>query len=305
MAMPLITTSDPIVGENHPRYPDYKNQAARYIAANMLIEHNSDGTHIVTNRLRTGQGVYTGDGTSPRVFSSEFSPDETPVLLLIWTAGATFKILRMDTFPANTSVSLPSGDDDGGDSILSFQAGGFTLGGGAHVNDSGPLYYYAALLKSSATGTYTGDAGAGSDPDWIEHGEALTGGTGTAIANKVENHIYNTAFLHEHDDNGKHTSSPFNAWCETGTYTANNTDDRTIALASAELQIKFLLICNLTSPFIVWCSSSMPSDRTKVNATAAFSLDYIQSLGTGEFQVGTLANTTINGTHHYIAIGGR
>ena len=111
-------------------------------------------------------------------------------------------------------------------------------------------------------------------------------------------------FCVEHDKDGDHQTSGLTyAKVEEGSWSGNDADDRDISLTDGALDIKWLKIfgTDLTGPFAV--TESFPADKTSENEIGgAFVADYIQSVGTGTFQVGTTANTS-GETYYYIAIG--
>lgn len=320
MSLPIILTTEPIVGANHPTIPDVKNRGGQYIATKILTGHNANGTHFDRNKFVCFPGTYTGNGVSGRNLMAA-QPFYFPYEVVIWADIAAPKVIRFSTFPAGKSLTLPIPAAYLDDGIIDMALGILTIGDNYLVNDTGVVYHYYVLGYMVQTQTYTGDVGAGTDPLWIQHGEDLLGGNvGNEPVNRVEDHMYNTAFLHEHNDNGDHVLSPYQRWIAVGSYVGNSESgtpaSRTITVSGAgEIPIKYVKIIEyydlpIEGGNVFYRSVTMTESSAKHEAYADFEADTILSLGNGSFDVGPVCNrkNTFSGgttTYFYMAIGGR
>jgi len=300
MAITYISSSQQIIGANHPYYADTKNVAGQYINTQFLVEHASDGDHEEQRAymLFYEIGSYVGDATNPHEIT--LSNSNLSVLYLEILADLTEEA----TLGTEDMGKVQGWETLGGvpsETIDFSSTGSFTIESTDDlVNKNATTYYYFALGVDT-TSTYTGDAGAGSDPDWVEDGDLLYGdGTKTSIANQVEGHI-ETAFLHEHLNSGVHNISTFTPKIEIGTYEGDGNDDRNITLTVTDLDIQYIIA---GAGDFVSKTESLAGDNSKVNDTAAFQANYIQSVGTGTFQVGDDNDVNQNGiTYYFMAIG--
>ncbi len=191
----------------------------------------------------------------------------------------------------------------------SLATGSFSIPANSTVNHNGVTNYYY-VLGVDVTTVPSGDAGAGSDPTWITSDVAnLMYGDGTGVsttnwANSVEGEI-ETAFLHEHNDNGTHTAPIWSGYgqVETYTYVGDGTDNRVVSLQDTTLIIKELFLFRDYSGAVVASKNvSMAYDATKLETTASLASNYIESIGTGSFVVGSTANIA-GVTYYYYAAG--
>jgi hypothetical protein len=100
----------------------------------------------------------------------------------------------------------------------------------------------------------------------------------------------------EHDADGDHMADlTTNCWYqEPLTYQGNGADDRNISTSDASLDIKFIRIWDGAVAYTFFKSEDMAGDSTRdTNNAAGFVANYIQSVGTGTFQVGTALNVNL------------
>lgn len=118
---------------------------------------------------------------------------------------------------------------------------------------------------------------------------------------------YNTEYgsgTGEHDADGDHMSDLLSLFwkAETITWTGNGADDRDIALSDGDLNIKFIRSWEASTAGTWFKSEDMAGDTTFDTPTITSTADYVQSVGTGTFQVGTLLN--VNARVYYAKIYG-
>jgi hypothetical protein len=205
-------------------------------------------------------------------------------------------------YPVATGEAVATGRDDGTTSpvVSNFQEGSFDVSyqAGQNVNSLNKTNYYLAL-GTHLSDTYTGDPGAGSDPDWVEDAEQmLGGGAGTEPGNKVANAIY-AAFTHEHAAAGAHTTALFAGFmkAETGDFQATGIT-QTITLETP-IDIQEIYFWKSTTGGFRSATESMTQPASKLETQAAFETNIIYTVGTGSFTV----NLTAGVTYHYVAIG--
>jgi hypothetical protein len=105
----------------------------------------------------------------------------------------------------------------------------------------------------------------------------------------------------EHDDDGDHMSGLLALfWKEEPiSWTGNGADDRDISLSDGDLDVKFIRVLEASTAGTWWRSETMAGDLTFHSDLVNELTDYVQSVGTGTFQVGTSLNV---GSRDYYAI---
>jgi hypothetical protein len=310
MATPdWIASTEYIVGANHPDgLPDTKNRAGQTINTMMLVGHDANGRHLLQDYTLRGEiNTYTGDGADTQTITFSNS-NLKPLLLTVWADNTQTPVEKTDTIPDVDDAFRRPFTSFLGSIFTDFSTGQFIVDS-ATWNTNLTVYYYR-VIGIDTTSTYTGDAGAGSDPTWITSStlnrmiaDDSASISSDNIGNNVESFIW-TEFIEEHDADGAHTTDPYAGFgrIESGTYTGNSTDDRDISLTYS-IDIKYLLVISDTATAATR-NESMSGDNTKREATAAFQANFIQSLGTGTFQVGNAAAINLTDTpFYYIAIG--
>lgn len=182
------------------------------------------------------------------------------------------------------------------DLLDNFQAGSFDVGDDPG-NTNGRTNYYLVLGVDTDT-VPVGDAGAGSDPDWITSStlnKIIADDSATVsddnIANNVESQIW-TAFIHEHTVAGAHSITLQHARVETISWAGNDADDRAISCNITDLDITDIEVYE-DGDHVYSKSSDMSGDVTKAEDVAAFAADLIQDITTnGEIEVGTGLNAS-------------
>ena len=109
-----------------------------------------------------------------------------------------------------------------------------------------------------------------------------------------------TNFTAEHQKSGAHrTDLTTNlSKSEVISWGGDNSDNRNISLVNTSIDITFINVFDGTR-FTCFKASNMAGDTTKLLSATAYAANYVQSVGTGTFQVGTELNAS--GTT-YIAI---
>jgi len=96
----------------------------------------------------------------------------------------------------------------------------------------------------------------------------------------------------EHDNDGDHMSGLLSLFWkgEPISWTGNGADDRDISLVDSALDVKFIHVWEASTAGTWWKSEDMAGDTTFDSPTVTSAADYVQSIGTGTFQVGTSLN---------------
>lgn len=307
MAISYISASELIVAEGHPFYADIKNRAAKYIQAQIDVEHSAAGVH---DNRETGfhfeEGTYAGTGAGQVINLSNSTL--TVQWIEVWYSHAADEPIYSRVFNGAMTEYAWSWIDAGATYNGCFSEdysaiGSFTVGTNNHTNRNGSTYYYA-IFGYDNTGTMSPTGG--SDPTWVEHGDSLLGGAvGTEIANKVEKFIEDE-FLEEHIDAGTHSVTLYDHRIEWGYYSGDGNDDRVISLSITDLDLKYIFIKRYqATDAAALKTEDLAGDNTKNNDAAAFAADMIQDITTnGQFTIGT--NALVNDAadvYYYYAIG--
>lgn len=116
--------------------------------------------------------------------------------------------------------------------------------------------------------------------------------------------IWNDNFLAEHERDGTHNSDLATDKIEIASYVGNGVDDRNIALTDGALDIKFIRIYSSNVANNFFRSETMAGDVTKSTAAGVVVANYIQSVGTGTFQLGDDNSVNQNAiTFYYLVVG--
>ncbi len=301
MAITYLTASDPIVAANDPRYPDAKNSCGQYITTQILVEHDADGSHDFAYNLVGEIGTYTGNGAARTITLSDSSL--TPKLVIVWRDGASAPIFHFSNFDTSEVMATTRANTLGWTSWITGTAlGEFSLDTYAGVNENAVSFYYL-VLGVGITTTYTGTPASGSDPTWVDDGEAMEAdGTLNSIANRVEGHI-ETQFLVGHSDAGVHSSHPLAAFGKIDLVSwAGDGLEKVVTLNDTALDIKELFLFYIVSGGDGnYAIESMTAGDAKHEKTAAFTASRL-TLGTGTFTLSAAGN--VNGQSFYaMAIG--
>ena len=105
----------------------------------------------------------------------------------------------------------------------------------------------------------------------------------------------------EHDADGDHMSDLLSLFwkAEPISWTGTTVDSRNISLSDAALDVKFIRVWEASTVGTWWKSEDMAGDTTFDSPTITSSADFVQSVGTGTFQVGASLNV---GSRVYYAI---
>ncbi len=304
MAITYLTASDPIVGANDPRYPDAKNSCGQYINTQMLVEHDADGDHDFDYNLVGEISTYTGNGAARTI--SLTNSNLTPKLVIIWRDSTLYRpFFHLSNFDATEITATARAFTVGWTTWFTGSADGeFSLDTYTGVNENAVSFFYL-VLGIDITTTYTGTPASGSDPTWVDDGEAMQAdGTLGSIANRVEGHI-ETQFLVGHSDAGVHSAHPLAAFgkIDLVSWTGDGLE-KVIMLNDTALDIKELVVLNVDQGggAVSSATESMPSGSGKDEDTSAFDVNRFPVLGTGTFTLEAGAN--INGRSFYaMAIG--
>lgn len=141
--------------------------------------------------------------------------------------------------------------------------------------------------------------------------DAVIGGNDLVYDNTWDNvnQDIQEAFAVEHDPStGEHTAFDYSDGgllvTETGTFTGDGNDDRTITLTNTNLKILFLRIWNSTQTVTVVRTTAWDTDEARPLLYTTSIANTIQALGTGSFEVGSSDYVNKNGdTIYYTAYG--
>lgn len=296
MAYTERTSTDLVIGSGHPRYSDTKNSACIELYTLLEVEH-TDGMHDDRAYAMTGEiDTYTGDGQSSQTITLT-NTDLTPRLIIIWFDTAAQGVPeKLSNMSGNNGFLRP--DTNFGAYITIGGIGEFTVNLAA-FNANGTTYYYCVLgIDITSTYSYVGGA---NDPDWVEDAElGSADGTGSSVCDKVEEAI-DTGIDAEHNGTtGVHDTPPFSGFAkiEVGSWTGTSDDD-VVTLEDDALDIKYGFYFRDAIEEMYSASETMSATDSKKEATAAFSANGFQSLGTGTFT----AKTASTDTYYYCVIG--
>lgn len=150
------------------------------------------------------------------------------------------------------------------------------------------------------------------NPLWINWKESTHGVNGDGypdVSNRPARAIW-ANLTAQHNKDGTHKSAMADAdlsVMESYTYTGDGTDNRTISLQNANLEVHFLRIFSDDKAYTFFTDTNLIDGGfvplTMSTEGYAFS-NYIQALGTGDFQVGSADQVNKNAeTFYYIAYG--
>lgn len=96
----------------------------------------------------------------------------------------------------------------------------------------------------------------------------------------------------EHDDDGDHMAGLLALFwkAESITWTGNGGDNRNISLSDGALDVKYINAWEASTAGTWFKSEDMAGDTTFQTPTGAAAADFVQSVGTGTFQVGVSLN---------------
>jgi hypothetical protein len=174
-----------------------------------------------------------------------------------------------------------------------------------------------AINASTPATLMAGSSGGGIDPEWVEDGEQMLGGTeGTEPGNRVETHI-DTQFGGEHTTAGVHTASPLEGvmLIETGQFSGTGAK-QTITLNEPDLEILELWIIESGTGRVYsrvksfddlgnFGTAFVEEPYYEDRAARGFISLTIWALNTGSFEVENLPLTHLTPpvTYYYCALG--
>lgn len=278
-----------VVGAQHPTLANTKDRCGQTIDSMIQVEHTQDGMHNARTTGLSGEiGTFSGNGAARTISLS--NAGLTPKKVYVWEDSGG-DVLRIDNMASEEAKPYRhDGSAWEADLVDNFQAGSFDVGN-TYINSNTVTNYYLVLGVDTDT-VPVGDAGAGSDPDWITSSELnriIADDSATVstdnIANNVESQIW-TEFIEEHTVAGAHSITLQHARIETISWEGNNTDDRVISCSLTDLDI-LDIESNRDGGAVLLRSDDMAGDNTKAETIAAFSADFLQDISTaGEFEVG-------------------
>jgi len=225
MALPLKTTSDFVVAENDPFFPDIQNKELRFLWAAYTVQHNEDGTHIDLPKIE--EDTYAGTGAAQTI-----SLTDTTLTPIKWL----WLFSENDAYLYFVTDTMPSGYAKRHDGIyanygITLSGAGFTLTAASVLNTNAIDYYYVAWGIGGMGDPQGSNA---SPPTWIEHGDDIEGGTGKPAC-QVEEELYDD-FIVEHTEAGIHNISEWDVLLvfETGTFAPDGSASQEIELEMTE-----------------------------------------------------------------------
>jgi len=144
-------------------------------------------------------------------------------------------------------------------------------------------------------------------PIWINYRESTHGvnsGGYQDVSNRPSRTIWNN-FCLQHNKDGTHKDDMVDAdvlQMETGTYTGDGNDDRTITLTNTGLAVHFVRIFSEAYTHTWFATSDMAGYAIKTEGYAG--INRIQSMGTGEFEIGSDPEVNNSGTKFYYIVYG-
>lgn len=300
-----------------------------------LSDQSLAETKTWTNVTLFDEGTYEGDGNATQAITGV---GFEPCAVIVKNAdGGDYGVIRIAgmaaTYSKKFSISAYVTD-----CIRSFDADGFTVGDDDCVNTNGDTYYYQAWKAQVGAvnyGTYDGDGtddreitGAGFRPAVV----FLTGNT-------TEHPVYRASTFGVDESKQPSLSQVFQAdmiqsfsgdgfqigshnavnkatpityhWLalraiagmlNVGTYVATGVDSKPIT--GIGFEPTYVIICTNQALYGVHRNATIPGDSTQWFRGASNSADYIESLDSDGFTIGTENNVnTDDETYHYMAVG--
>lgn len=273
--------------------------------------------------MRIKTGTYTGNGTGQAISGLGFAPDA------VFIKGASTEVmyLQMVGMTAGTSISCDGAQTTSTTAVLSRDSDGFTLGTSLAVNTVTATYYWVAIKDSGdgdvKFGTYTGDAvdgravtGLGFTPDFVmvmgnaagdnlylkttamgADNSARFAGTATLQPQAIKA-LSSGQFTVGNDGGANGSGLPYlyiafkatTDVVETGSYTGDGTDPRTITNVGA-FSPDWVIVKKASSEG-VHKPDALAGDSTLYASGTAATTDRIQALNADGFAVG--ANAEVN-----------
>ncbi|HEX6651852.1 MAG TPA: hypothetical protein VF072_03850 [Thermoleophilaceae bacterium] len=281
--------------------------------------------------IKMASGTYTGNATDNRAITVGFQPD----FVIVKDTAATEGVARSSSMAGDVSKPMSSLTAFTADNIQSLTATGFTIGLDNRVNRNNRVYYWTAFKANSQAmkvGTYAGNGttqsitGVGFQPELVillgnntqravarysgaarTYGfDASTGVTTGVTAFGADG--FSVGAAAEANTNGvAYHYVAFNDFANSinvGSYTGNNTDNRSITTPS--FQPEFVMVRaddTATGRSANWHPSAFAGDNTLLFTATASGLDRIQALQATGFQLGLSTDVNANSvSYRYIAV---
>jgi hypothetical protein len=279
--------------------------------------------------MQFATGSYVGDGNDDRSITVGFQPD----LFMVKSDAANVAYFRTSSFTGDDSSRFDSGAT-ASNRIQAFEATGVQIGTAAEVNTLNEDYYWAAFKMTGAddfhVGTYSGNdtdnrsiTGAGFQPtvafvkrDGNSSGVWLVDENGADDCMSFVNVANTTNLIQAFEADGIQVGDAtavnasgntyyWAAWTdtsefiETGTYTGNSTDDRSIT--GAGFQPTMVWVKGDTTQQAVFAIDTMDAGDSAIFAAGTPKTNRIQDLESDGFQVGTDGRVNANSIEYYWA----
>jgi hypothetical protein len=281
--------------------------------------------------IKMASGTYTGNATDNRAITVGFQPD----FVIVKDAGNSEGAARTSSMSGDLTKPMGTLTAFQADNIQSLDANGFTIGTDNRVNRNNRIYYWTAFKangQAMKVGTYTGNGttqsitGVGFQPELVmllgnnaqravarysgaarTYGfDASTGVTTGVTAFGADG--FSVGAAAEANANGvAYHYVAFNDFANSinvGSYTGNNTDNRSITTPS--FQPEFVMVRaddTATGRSANWHPSAFAGDNTLLFTATASSADRIQAFQATGFQLGLSTDVNANTvSYRYIAV---
>jgi hypothetical protein len=286
---------------------------------------------IFPGAIKVATGTYTGDATDNRTIAVGFQPD----FVMVKDTGNSEGAARSSSMGGDVAKPMGSLTAFQADNVQSLDANGFTIGTNNRVNRSGRTFHWVAFKSNSQAmkvGNYTGNGttqsitGVGFQPELVillgnnaqravarysgaarTYGfDASTGVTTGVTAFGADG--FSVGAAAEANSNGvAYHYIAFNDFANSinvGSYTGNNTDNRSIA--TPNFQPEFVMVRaddTATGRSANWHPSSLAGDNTLLFTATASGNNRIQALQATGFQLGTSTDVNANTVNYdYMAV---
>jgi hypothetical protein len=305
---------------------------AAFVATLSNSGNSFQAAAIFPGAIKMASGTYTGNAADNRAITGVgFQPD----FVIVKDTGNSEGAARTSSMAGDLTKPMGSLTTLQTDNIQSLDADGFTLGTNNRVNRNGRTYYWSAFKANSQAmrvGTYTGNGttqsitGVGFQPELVillgnnaqravarysgaarTYGfDASTGVTTGVTAFGADG--FSVGAAAEANANGvAYHYVAFNDFANSinvGSYTGNNTDNRSITTPS--FQPEFVMVRaddTATGRSANWHPSAFAGDNTLLFTGTASGTDRIQAFQATGFQLGLSTDVNANTvSYRYIAV---
>jgi hypothetical protein len=286
---------------------------------------------IFPGAIKMASGTYTGDANDDRAIAVGVQPD----FVMVKDAGNSEGAARSSSMNGDITKPMGSLTAFQADTIQSLDPNGFTIGTDNSVNRKNRTYYWSAFkanAQAMKVGTYSGNGttqsitGVGFQPELVilmgnnaqraaarysgaarTYGFDASTGVTTGVTAFGADGFSVGAAAEANANNVAYHYVAFNDFANSisvGSYTGNNTDNRSIA--TPNFQPEFVMVRaddTATGRAANWHPSAFAGDNTLLFANTASGTNRIQAFQATGFQLGTSTDVNANTVNYnYLAV---